>query len=52
MSVATSVAIASDMRLFNTLPTTWYWHCLTSGCSELSRNIPKATVSHLIKKFL
>jgi len=51
MSVDTSVAIASDFRLFNALPTAWFWLCLTYGCSELSRNIPKAIVSHVIKKF-
>jgi hypothetical protein len=43
--------ITSDLRLFHALPIAWIWHCLTCGHSELPRNIPKATVSHAIKKF-
>jgi hypothetical protein len=42
---------ASDLRLFHTLPTAQILHCPTYGCSELTRNILKAIVSHVMKKF-
>jgi hypothetical protein len=45
---ATSEAIQSiGFQLLSTLPTTRIWHRLTSGCSELSRNISKAILSHV-----
>jgi hypothetical protein len=37
--------------LFHTFPTALIWHHLTSGCSEISRNISKAIVSHVMKNF-
>lgn len=40
---------ASDVKLFHALPTVWIWHHLTSSFSELSKNISKAIISHVIK---
>jgi hypothetical protein len=42
---------ALDLKLFHTLPTARIWCCLTSSCSELSRHISKAIVSHMMQKF-
>jgi hypothetical protein len=43
--------IALDLKLFCTVPTTWLWHHLTCGCLQLSRNICKEFMSHVMKKF-
>ena len=50
-STTTSAVIALDLKLFHTLPTTWLWHHLTFGCLQLSRNIWKEFMSHVMKKF-
>jgi hypothetical protein len=37
------------MKLFQILLTAWIWHCLTSGCLHLSRNLSRAFISDEIK---
>ena len=41
----------SDLKLFHTTDTARIWHCLTPGCLQLSRNISKEFISHVMKKF-
>jgi hypothetical protein len=50
-SVATSVATASDLRFTNPPPYSLVLALSDFWLSELSRNIPKEIVSHVIKKF-
>jgi len=41
----------SDFKLFHTLPTAHNGHYLTSSYLQLSRNISKEFISHVIRKF-
>jgi hypothetical protein len=41
----------SDFTLFHTLPTAHNGHCLTSNYLQLSRNVSKEFISHVIRKF-
>jgi hypothetical protein len=39
-----------DFMLFHTFPAVRIWHRLTAGCSQLSRNILKEFIVHVIEE--
>jgi hypothetical protein len=49
-SAVTLAAIASDLKLFHTLPTAWIWHSMTSGCLQPLGNISNEFISHVMKQ--